>query len=64
MPSNIPLWTWGAALRLRLVTFTEQTHPSYRHLSGIPTWQSILLTGIRHVDPAHRCLSGILAEPL
>ena len=61
MPSNIPLWTFGVAFRLRLVTFTEHAHPSYRHLSGIPAWQSILLTGLRHVDPAHRCLSGIPA---
>ena len=38
MPSNIPLWTFGAAFRLRLVTFTEQAHPSYRHLSGILAW--------------------------
>ena len=40
MPSNIPLWTFGVAFRLRLVTFTEQAHPSYRHLSGIPAWRS------------------------
>ena len=39
MPSNIPLWTFGVAFRLRLVTFTEQAHPSYRHLSGIPAWR-------------------------
>ena len=39
MPSNIPLWTFGVAFRLRLVTFTEQAHPSYRHLGGIPTWR-------------------------
>ena len=39
MPSNIPLWTFGVAFRLRLVTFTEQAPPSYRPLSGIPAWR-------------------------
>ena len=34
MPSNIPLWTWGVAFRLRLVTFTEQAHRAYRPLGG------------------------------
>ena len=34
MPSNIPLWTFGVAFRLRLVTFTEQAHHAYRHLRG------------------------------
>ena len=29
MPSNIPLWTFGVAFRLRLVTFTEQAHRAY-----------------------------------
>ena len=61
MPSNIPLWTFGAAFRLRLVTFTEHAHRAYMPLSGILAWQSILLTGLRHGDLAHRCLSGILA---
>ena len=39
MPSNIPLWTFGVAFRLRLVTFTEQAHRAYMPLSGIPAWQ-------------------------
>ena len=64
MPSNIPLWTFGVAFRLRLVTFTEQAHPSYRPLSGIPTWQSILLTGLRHGDSVYKYFSGFLAKSL
>ena len=39
MPSNIPLWTRGAALRLRLVTFTEHAHRAYRPLGGILAWR-------------------------
>ena len=39
MPSNIPLWTFGVAFRLRLVTFTDQAHRAYRPLGGIPAWR-------------------------
>ena len=38
MPSNIPLWTFGAAFRLRLVTFTDQAHRAHRPLGGILAW--------------------------
>ena len=61
MPSNIPLWTFGVAFRLRLVTFTDQAHRAHRPLGGIPPWREGLLTGLRHGDPTHRYLSGILA---
>ena len=36
-------------------------HPSYMHLSGIPAWRSVLLTGLWHADPAHKSFRGILA---
>ena len=50
-------------------------HPFHRYLRDIPAWRTAsrpvhdrqltdALTGLRHGDPAHRCLSGILAEPL
>ena len=39
MPSNIPLWTFGVAFRLRLVTFTEHAHRAYMPLSGILAWR-------------------------
>ena len=61
MPSNIPLWTFGVAFRLRLVTFTEHAHRAYRPLGGILAWRRGLLTGLRHGDPFHKHLSGILA---
>ena len=61
MPSNIPLWTFGVAFRLRLVTFTEQAHRAYMPLSGILAWRRGLQTGLRHGDPFHKHLSGILA---
>ena len=46
--------------------------PFHRYLGGIPVWRTAsrpvqarqrtdALTGLRHGDPAHRCLSGILA---
>ena len=38
MPSNIPLWTFGVAFRLRLVTFTDQAHRAHRPLGGILAW--------------------------
>ena len=38
--------------------------PVYRHLRAISTWQSVLLTGLWNGHLAHRCLSGLLAEPL
>ncbi len=51
MPSNIPLWTWGAALRLRLVTFTEHAHRAYRPLGGILAWRRGHLSTLWHGDP-------------
>ena len=38
--------------------------PVYRHLRAISTWQSVLLTGLWNGHLAHRCLSGLLADPL
>ena len=57
MPSNIPLWTFGVAFRLRLVTFTEQAHPSYRHLSGIPAWRDIHQSHVAPSRDIHRARS-------
>ncbi len=58
MPSNIPLWTFGVAFRLRLVTFTDQAHRAYRSLGGILAWRRGLLTGLRHGDPQQNYFWG------
>ena len=61
MPSNIPLWTFGVAFRLRLVTFTEQAHRAHRPLGGISPWRRGHISALWHGDPAYRYLGGILA---
>ena len=37
---------------------------AYRYFRAIPTCQTGHLSTLRHGNPAHRCLSGILAKPL
>ena len=39
----------------------QHGHHAYRHLSGIPAWQSVLLTELRHGEPPHRYSSAISA---
>ena len=47
-----------------VITGLRHGDPVYRHLRAISTWQSVLLTGLWNGHLAHRCLSGLLAEPL
>ena len=57
MPSNIPLWTFGVAFRLRLVTFTEQAHRAYMPLGGIPAWRDIHQSHVAPSRDIHRARS-------
>ena len=77
-PRAIPAWQVGlrhgdlAHRCFRAISAWRSSHlsalrhgdPVYRHLRAISTWQSVLLTGLWNGHLAHRCLSGLLAEPL
>ena len=57
MPSNIPLWTFGVAFRIRLVTFTDQAHRAYMPLSGILAWRDSHQSHVAPSRDIHRARS-------
>ena len=63
MPSNIPLWTFGVAFRLRLVTFTEHAHRAHRPLAGIPAWRDIHQSHVAPARDIHRAGSQCPQTP-